>query len=58
MRLDILNVGGPHTQGTVDYPDDVTEVYTFQNASGQTLMVITLVYTDSTKAKLASWSKD
>lgn len=57
MKLDLLKVGGQHTQGTVSYPDGVTEVYTFKNASGQTLLTVTLVYVDSTKAQLSSWSK-
>lgn len=55
MKLDLLKVGGQLVKGTVTYPDGVTEVYTFQNASGATLMTITLVYVDSTKAKLSSW---
>jgi len=44
--------------GTVTYTDSVTEVYAFRSGgiSGTILRTLTLVYTDATKARLASWS--
>jgi len=41
------------------YPDSVTEVYTFKigGSGGTTVGVITLVYTDSTKANLDTATK-
>lgn len=44
---------------SVAYPDAVTEVYTFKTtgSSGATVAIITIVYTDSTKASLASVTK-
>jgi len=40
----------------VTYPDAVTEVYTFKTggSGGTTVRVITIVYTDSTKASLST----
>lgn len=40
----------------VTYPNDTTEVYTYKriNASGATVLVITVVYTDNTKVNIAS----
>lgn len=38
------------------YPDSVTEVYTYK-LTGSTVATVTVVYTDSTKANLASVTK-
>lgn len=38
---------------TVAYPDSVTEVYTF-TLDAHTVGVVTLIFTDSTKANLSS----
>jgi len=47
----------PYTAGTVDYPDDTTEVYKFRTGSrtGPVVQTVTLYYVDSTKADLAAW---
>lgn len=42
--------------GYVEYPNDTTEVYTFTLA-GTVVNTVTIVYTDSTKANLLSWSR-
>jgi hypothetical protein len=49
----------PYDSGTVAYPDPVTEVYSFKQGgiSGTVVAIITLIYVDSTKARLASWEK-
>lgn len=41
---------------TVTYPDSVTEVYKYRNGgtSGNVVLVLTLVYADSTKVLLTS----
>jgi hypothetical protein len=38
------------------YPDPVTEVYTYK-LTGSTVATVTVVYTDNTKANLASVTK-
>jgi hypothetical protein len=38
------------------YPDSVTEVYTYK-LTGSTVATVTVVYTDNTKANLASVTK-
>lgn len=44
--------------GTVTYPDTVTEVYAFRSGgiTGTILRTLTLIYTNDTKERLASWS--
>lgn len=44
---------------TVDYPDAVSEIYTFKSggSGGTTVATITLTYTDSTKAALSIVAK-
>lgn len=45
--------------GTVDYPDNVTEVYKFRvgGMTGTVVQTITLVYTSANKSRLAGWAK-
>lgn len=44
--------------GTVEYPSPTTEIYRFRQGgiSGNILMSVTVVYTDSTKVNIQSWS--
>lgn len=45
-----------HDAIVATYPDGVTEVYTFKRhgINGQTVAVVTVVYTDSTKALIST----
>lgn len=36
----------------ITYPDDVTEVVTYLSSSAKTVMQLTIVYTDNTKANV------
>jgi hypothetical protein len=44
-----------HDSGTVSYPTDTKEVYTFK-LNGATVGTVTIEYTDNTKALMSSWS--
>lgn len=44
-----------HDSGTVSYPIDTKEVYTFK-LNGATVGTVTIEYTDNTKALMSSWS--
>lgn len=53
----LINV--PYDYFAVTYPDAVTETYTYKKggASGTTVRVVTLVYTDSTKSLLSTGTR-
>lgn len=38
----------------IAYPSSTTETYTYKESDASTLMVITVVYTDSTKANMST----
>lgn len=44
-----------HNNGEVTYPNGTTEIYTFKQDSTP-VGIVTITYTDSTKAKMSTWS--
>lgn len=47
----------PYDAGTVEYPNDTTEVYKFRQGgkTGTIVQTLTLEYTDNTKTDISSW---
>jgi len=56
VRMSGTIVAVNYDQILATYPDSVTEVYTYK-LTGSTVATVTVVYTDNTKANLASVTK-
>lgn len=50
-----LVLGRDYDNGVVTYPNTITEVYEFRQAT-TVIATVTLVYTDSTKEDLSTWT--
>lgn len=57
MNSNLVDLQNPHFDAvSVTYPDTVTEIYSFRKGglTGGIALVVTIVYTDATKALVSS----